>query len=332
MVCDLIDPASKSWKADVISAGFNRDDVTQILSIPLSISSSCDRLVWHHTVNEDYSVKTGYGVAVKLMENGALGKKGRGVPSEYQKQNQVWNKIWCLQVKDKDKADEILQEFAFGLWRLYKNRNEVVFNGLYRQPIEVLATWRKNKFEFRDVVSQGDVGDCLKSLSPPKIAVRLKAHWQKLKFGFIKINTDAAWCKNTLRVGVGWVGWDFAGLLQAARGLGNGLCHTATVAEACAIRDALKACIDNRFDKVIIESDAKVIIQMLKKEISLDFSIECILGDIELLVPRLTSVTFTFMPGESNRAAHSVAKFVLKEGRVFAWDCIGPDFLFNILA
>ena len=36
MVSDLIDPIIKSWKVDLISTSFNRDDVAPILSIPLS--------------------------------------------------------------------------------------------------------------------------------------------------------------------------------------------------------------------------------------------------------------------------------------------------------
>ncbi|KAM2994198.1 hypothetical protein FF2_046199 [Malus domestica] len=93
MVCDIIDPTTKSWMVEKISTRFNREDVVPILSIPVSKSGVCDRLVWHHTVNEEYSIKSGYGVAVNLMDNGALGRRGRGAPSEYKKQNHVWNKI-----------------------------------------------------------------------------------------------------------------------------------------------------------------------------------------------------------------------------------------------
>ncbi|KAM0966882.1 hypothetical protein ACFX2C_022579 [Malus domestica] len=75
MVSDLIDPVTKSWKVDLVTAGFNRDDVAPILSIPLSRTSSLDRLVWHYNVNGEYSVRSGYGVAVNLIENGALGRK-----------------------------------------------------------------------------------------------------------------------------------------------------------------------------------------------------------------------------------------------------------------
>ncbi|KAM1101004.1 hypothetical protein ACFX2B_007333 [Malus domestica] len=70
---------------------------------------------------------------------------------------------------------------------------------------------------------------------------------------------------------------------------------------------------------------------MLRKELP-DFSLDCILGDIEVLACRLTSVSFASMSKESNSAAHSVAKYVFKQSQEFIWDCIGPDFLFNTLA
>ncbi|KAM2701019.1 hypothetical protein EV2_002895 [Malus domestica] len=112
MVRDLIDPVSKSWKEEVISAGFNQDEVRQILSILLSKSGCCDKLVWHYTVNGDYSVKTGYGVAMNLMENGALGRKGRGARSEHCTNNLVWKQIWRLQVPNKIK---------FFIWKCCNN-------------------------------------------------------------------------------------------------------------------------------------------------------------------------------------------------------------------
>ncbi|KAM1801119.1 hypothetical protein ACFX11_032769 [Malus domestica] len=41
----------------------------------------------------------------------------------------------------------------------------------------------------------------------------------------------------------------------------------------------------------------------------IDFSLECILDDIENLARRLTSVSFAYVSRESNLDAHSVAKF-----------------------
>ncbi|CAN6720512.1 unnamed protein product [Malus baccata var. baccata] len=224
--------------------------------------------------------------------------------------------LFYKSVKGSGEVDEILQDFAFGLWRLWKNKNETVFNGMQHQSLEVLNIWRSSLAEFREATTRTADGD-----RPPRDAgtseVRRRgAMWTKPGFGFIKVNTDAAWCKNSLRMG----------------GSGTGLCHSAAAGEAHAIREAILACISLGFNNIIIESDAMVIIQMLRKEIPTDFSLDCILGDIEVLARRLTSVSFAFVSRESNVAAHSVANYVFKQGKEFCWDCIGPDFLFNTLA
>ncbi|KAM1655328.1 hypothetical protein ACFX2K_007610 [Malus domestica] len=330
LVSELIDSGSSSWKSELILASFHRDDVGPILSIPLSKTGCRDRMVWHYNANRVYSVRSGYGVAMNLMENGALGKKGRGSASDKPKNCYAWNLIWKL--KGRDNAEEIMQEFAFGLWRLWKNRNEVVFNGVYQQPLELLEAWSRNISEFRDATLSETAGK--QPRCRPMIASldRGVCRWEKPAFGVLKVNTDASWCKTTLRTGVGWVCRDFAGLLHGAGGSGVELCHSAAVGEAAAIRTALMACIDYGYDNVVIESDAKVIIQMIRHELDHDFSLECILGDIEVLACRLRSVSFSYVPRESNVAAHSVAKFVFNKGREFGWDCIGPEFLFNILA
>ncbi|XP_050104698.1 uncharacterized protein LOC126584326 [Malus sylvestris] len=290
MVSDLIDPSSNSWRTEMISDEFNQDDVLPILSIPLSQVGIDDRLVWYHTTDEVYSVKTG------------------------------------------DNADEICQDFAFGLWRLWKNRNEVVFNGIHGHPLEILETWRKSTTKYRAFVAPEPANNCHRVTKPITDYGKTSGMWQKPRYETIKIYTDAAWCKNTMHMGVGWLGRDFAGLLQATGGSGVGYCHSAAAAEAIAIRAALMACIDHRFDDVIIESNARSIILMLKKEVVIDFSIECILGDIDILEQKLMSVSFAFVSREGNRAAHSVAKYVFKDRRSLTWDCIGPAFLFNFLA
>ncbi|KAM1702295.1 hypothetical protein ACFXTN_025449 [Malus domestica] len=342
MVSGLIDPSSNSWRTEMISDGFNQVDVLLILSIPLSQVGIDDRLVWHHTTDGVYSVKTwfqirsrfSYGaIAITLWLHVFWFCSPLHLNSYILEGSDFldsWGKF-CAQVKNRDNADEIYQDFAFGLWRLWKNRNEVVFKGIHRQPLEILETWRKSITEYRASEAPEPADNCLRVTKPITDSGKTSGMWQKPRYGTIKINTDAAWCKNTMRMGVGWLGRDFAGLLQAAGGSGIGYCHSVAAAEATAIRAALMACIDRGFDDVIIESDARMIILMLKKEVLIDFSIECILGDIEILAQKLMSVSFAFVSREGNRAAYSVAKYVFKEGRSFTWDCIGPAFLFNFL-
>lgn len=141
--------------------------------------------------------------------------------------------------------------------------------------------------------------------------------WKSPVFGTLNVNSEAAWCKESMRVGVGWVVKDFVGLLQAAGGSGVLFSHSAAAAEAMAVREALEFCRMHGFDKLVVETDARVIIKMLRKEVQYDYSLECILSDIEVLVRSMRSVTFAFVPRESNCVAHSVAKYVFKEGRTF---------------
>ena len=101
MVSILVNPVSMTWMTDVISVGFFKEDVPLIFSIPLSRSGHWDRLVWHRSENGLYTVKTRYGVALVLMENDVLWWKGRGLPSSKTNLNQVWNKIWSLEVQTK---------------------------------------------------------------------------------------------------------------------------------------------------------------------------------------------------------------------------------------
>lgn len=119
---------------------------------------------------------------------------------------------------------------------------------MHSQPLEVLEAWRNSTSEYKDALSWDTHVDWPKRTQTLKEAERPCDQWQKPRYGTIKINTDETQCKTTIRAGVGWLGRDFAGLLQAAGGSGTGYCHSAAAAKACAIRDTLRASIDHGFD------------------------------------------------------------------------------------
>ncbi|KAM1596336.1 hypothetical protein PS2_031378 [Malus domestica] len=192
------------------------------------------------------------------------------------------------------------------------------------------VTPNMNIGEYREAMNRGSLEECV--VRPHQPPPKMPTLWEKPKFGSFKLNTDAAWCSTSYRAGAGWVIRDFAGILHAAGGSGTSTFHCAAAAEAHAIRTGLQFCTDYGFENVFVEADAKTVILMINKGIAPNCSFECILGDIEVLARRLTSVTFGFVPRERNCAAHSVAKFVFKEGKDFVWDHVGPEFLFNVLA
>ncbi|XP_070662391.1 uncharacterized protein [Malus domestica] len=300
LVCDLIDPFLKEWNVDLVSSGFYKEDVATIMGIPLSRMGCDDRLVWHYNTNREYSVKSGYGVAVNLMDNGALGKKGRGMPSDNTKNPQEWMQIWKLNVPNKIKLF---------IWRCYNH------------ALAVKRNLKRHHMRVDNVKIFEKVGGIFVSRSrSAALRTRYRRRLPMACGNFGKIEM------------ILFLMEDFAGLLQAAGDSGVSFCHSAATTKACAIREALFACIENGFANVVVESDAKMIIQMIRKEANWDCNLECILGDIEILARRMTSVMFSYVPRERNCAAHSVAKYAFIEGSNFVWDCIGPEFLFNILA
>ncbi|XP_070679310.1 uncharacterized protein [Malus domestica] len=416
LVCDLIDPTTRTWKVDIIEDGFTHKETDVILSIPISRTGSTDRLRWFHTACGTYSVKRDTGLLWSLWKMVHSVRKGRGLNSEKTKHNLLWKSIWCLDVPSKlrffiwkccnhalvvrrnlkrqhmrvdnvcgvcgqfdetenhlffrcetshrfwfcsplqlnsielegvdflqswasfcnrvdqlDNRMELLQEFVFGLWRLWKNRNDIIFNHKNHEPAEILMDWRRSLAEYRNAAEKRE-----QSMKPVLTKVAHdgagQKHWHKPGFGTIKINTDAAWSKVTQQAGLGWVACDFAGVLQGAGGSGSIRFHSAAAAEVAAIREALEDCLLRGFRNVIIESDAKTIVQMIRNELTQDFRLECLLGDIEFLARRMQAVVFIFVSRESNKAAHLVTKYVGEKGRDFVWDCIGPEFLFNTLA
>ena len=89
----LINPVTRSWRAEVIEHVFSTQEADIIEGIPLSSTSQKDVLVWPFTPSGTYSVKSGYGF---LTDNSA----------QPQVSNQVlafWKKLWSLGVLSKVK-------------------------------------------------------------------------------------------------------------------------------------------------------------------------------------------------------------------------------------
>ena len=74
-VCDLIAFNRQGWKTEVIATLVEPEDLELIQTIPISRSGCNDKRIWHYTKNGMYSVRSGYYVAVKMMNNGEFGHK-----------------------------------------------------------------------------------------------------------------------------------------------------------------------------------------------------------------------------------------------------------------
>ncbi|RXI07771.1 hypothetical protein DVH24_009802 [Malus domestica] len=92
---------------------------------------------------------------------------------------------------------------------------------------------------------------------------QVQGGWTKPPFQTIKVNCDGAWYKQTERGGFGWVARDFAGIFKRAGGVGNILCESSLMAKMEAMRAALLTYVERGFGIVQVETDSKVMVDML---------------------------------------------------------------------
>ncbi|KAL9440996.1 hypothetical protein AB3S75_019634 [Citrus x aurantiifolia] len=83
------------WRDDVIQQHFHQEDAAQILKIPLPRQPSPDQVLWHYDKKGNYSVKSGYQLALQM--------KCPNRPSSSKEGKSSWSSIWYLQIPEKVK-------------------------------------------------------------------------------------------------------------------------------------------------------------------------------------------------------------------------------------
>ena len=99
-VLDLIDPFLRCWDRDSVLQIFQKEDAEAILRIPLSRRHIPDSVMWPHTKDGIYTVKSGYHVATELLKI----EKNWAEGSSRSPSNKVWERIWKLRIHNKIKV------------------------------------------------------------------------------------------------------------------------------------------------------------------------------------------------------------------------------------
>lgn len=99
-VSDLIDPTTRTWNHELVTAHLWEVDRNRILRIPICAANSRDRLVWHYTKNGAFSVSSCYHMIFSesspthtISDNVAVQSSGASPIN--------WNLIWNLNIPPK---------------------------------------------------------------------------------------------------------------------------------------------------------------------------------------------------------------------------------------
>lgn len=92
----MIDHVKGSWNRDLLAQIVTKEELQEIVSIPIFQFKWGDSLVWHHTKNGNYSVETGYHLAFQ-----AFSPQTNGPSSSFTPNKKLWDVIWQLNIPHK---------------------------------------------------------------------------------------------------------------------------------------------------------------------------------------------------------------------------------------
>ncbi|XP_075633561.1 uncharacterized protein LOC142606033 [Castanea sativa] len=90
----------EEWDRELIETKFHKEDAGAIFCMPLSRRHAFDLIIWLHTKNEEYSVRSGYYVARELLRQ----ESNKGECSEEDKGELLWRHLWKLHIPNKFKV------------------------------------------------------------------------------------------------------------------------------------------------------------------------------------------------------------------------------------
>lgn len=117
VVANLI--SNQTWKKHVISQNFIKEDAARIKRIILPSSPKSDQLIWHFDKYGNYSVKSGYQLALRL--------KTLDLASSSDISKTHWKVIW---------SEEILEKIKIFMWSVAQNLVPTTYNLWKRKAIK----------------------------------------------------------------------------------------------------------------------------------------------------------------------------------------------------
>ena len=149
---------------------------------------------------------------------------------------------------------------------------------------------------------------CVSTLRRPKQRTIVQVRWFKPPAGWFKLNSDGAPCGNPGKVGGGGIIRDCNGLWIKgfARSIGYA---TSITAKFWALRDGLKLALNEGIQSLIVELDAKVMVDLINSNAATNKLYAPLLYDYRYLLTRFIQVQVAHVYREGNRCADAFARW-----------------------
>uniref|UniRef100_A0A803PI32 Reverse transcriptase domain-containing protein n=1 Tax=Cannabis sativa TaxID=3483 RepID=A0A803PI32_CANSA len=156
---------------------------------------------------------------------------------------------------------EVVVETAMLCWSIWKTRKEVLWQGKSRSVLEVVQSARRvlNHWKiakFQSPTAMYATGDSLTS-----------NRWRKPDANTVKVNVDGAIFESQQKFGYGFIACDSQGKLLEAFSESRWGSVLPEIAEAIGIKEALSWIKTKAWEKVVVESDALVVVQAINSSV-----------------------------------------------------------------
>lgn len=187
--------------------------------------------------------------------------------------------------------------FSFAVWNIWKSRNNFVFQ-------------RKRLNQQLQVEILNQTAKFVHCIASPKLMTRRcvkRIRWEKPLVGWMKLNTDGSMFGSLGVAGCGGVIRDDCGNWISGFTKRIGITNS-FIAEMWGLREGLIMCCNLNIASLIVELDARAVVDAFSNNQYVNNIISPILDDCRLLSSRFSRIQFKHCYREGNRVADTLAK------------------------
>ncbi|KAL5562198.1 hypothetical protein UlMin_031945 [Ulmus minor] len=210
---------------------------------------------------------------------------------------------------------ENLEFLCILLWRIWFRRNKWIHERIWLDDESCFSWAQLHQADFLEANFRK------RDTSKAMVA----SPWQAPEVGFVKVNSDAAWCSKRKKFGLGSVIRDYAGKVLGSVATPISSSVSVAVAESWALEKGASLAKQMGFSTVVLESDCLGVTKALESRTIHDSDLSYIFDSIYEICNEFDMSKFSYTPRTSNQVAHSLARLALSLENEHIWPSGIPE-------
>lgn len=213
--------------------------------------------------------------------------------------------------------------FAETAKRIWFKRNAWIHDGVFLHSNAIVKEATDSIQEFHSTNRAED--------NSSSTRVDRRKQWAKLMDGWCKLNCDASINMREGRMGFGMIVRDSRGVVIVARSLSKLGSLELAAAETMALYFGVKLCVEYGIQQIIVEGDAKQVIDAVQASGENSSIFGQLVGDVLVVLNSFTSWKACHVNREANRAAHELARLAILQVIDTTWQEDLPSCISDIV-